>query len=201
MSALDSILERMPVDRRQSFIRTVHAYGIAEDSPDLIQAAIASEAVDGVLSGVRAEREKIERALESMPEALKAAASPIASSIADSVRESFVDTTHDEIARIAMDFYAEQSKVVASLIADARKAVDSAAAVPAKANAALLHLQEWSEDMRAIAMRAVLIGSIALLLAAGGGFAGGWYAARNTHPMLHSTHAHALIHIGKAKQS
>jgi hypothetical protein len=195
MSALDAILERMPAERRQSFVRTIHAHAIPEDSPDLIQAAIASEAVDGVVANIRAEREKFERLSESLPDALRAAAAPIAASIAESVREEFVAITSDEIARIITDLSAEQTKSAATLLADARKAVDSAAAIPAKANAAVLRLEDWAEDMRAIASRAVAIGSLALLLAVGGGFAGGWYAATN----VYATHHVVPTHIRKAK--
>ena len=50
MSLLDELLERMPADRRESFLRRLHALNIAPDSPDLIQAVLATDALESCLS-------------------------------------------------------------------------------------------------------------------------------------------------------
>lgn len=85
MSALDDVLGHLSPEKRADYARIVGRYGIDESAAEVVSVALIIEAVSpfvsDLIAATVAEREKIERAAESLPEAMRAAGAEIATSI------------------------------------------------------------------------------------------------------------------------
>ena len=89
-SILDQILERIPEERHRDFLRVVNLLNVRPDSPDLVQAYLATEAMAPVFVAMRSERSAIEKTAAQLPAALRGASAEIALAIADRVRDGVV---------------------------------------------------------------------------------------------------------------
>lgn len=94
MSARDDILARLPADRREPFLQIVHDLAVPPDSPDLVQAYLAVEALGPLLDEVRG-------ACDDISTAMRAAASEIvgrmSTDIAAETTQAIKDGVQDEI--------------------------------------------------------------------------------------------------------
>ncbi len=94
MTMLDTMLQRIPAERREAFLLSVHALNISPDSPDLVQAFLAVEALAPMLDAFT-------QANADLPGMMKAAGAEIVRGLADSIAAETTERISKEgIARI-----------------------------------------------------------------------------------------------------
>lgn len=90
MSVLDSVLSRIPEGRREDFLRVVHALNVRPDSPDLVQAYLAVEALAPIL-------ETAKTMSADLPEAMRSAGLEIVRGLATDVRSETVAGMREDL--------------------------------------------------------------------------------------------------------
>ncbi len=91
MSLTDDIMARLPEDRREPFLRIIHTLHIAEDSPDLVQAYLAVEALTPMLA-------EINYAKGDIIYGMRAAGVDIVSTLAADIADKSVEAIKSGIA-------------------------------------------------------------------------------------------------------
>ena len=118
MSARDDILARLPADRREPFLQIVHDLAVPPDSPDLLQAYLAVEALAPLMDEVRA-------ASNDISTAMRAAASEIVARMSRDIATQTTAAIKDAVQGEIVAHLSAQQDVALAAHDRARRAVEN----------------------------------------------------------------------------
>jgi hypothetical protein len=126
VSLIDRVLKHIPQNRRSEFLRVVHELNIPPDSPDLVQAFLATESVSSIMDTFRAEcavtldfmreeREKMAETASALPDGLRSAGAEIVKGLAQDVAGEAVEA----IKTSTVTYMTKAAQVASDAITDA----------------------------------------------------------------------------------
>ena len=122
MSTLDKIPDRMGPDEQTKFLKIVRECNMAPDSPDLIQAYLASSAMSAILDGLAVERKAFEEAMNDLPTVIRLVGTDVAMAIGDNISKNIKESVVRDASTILHDL---KDSINACLVAGGNKVLDS----------------------------------------------------------------------------
>ena len=134
---LDAIIERLPPERREEYIRLVHRFNVPADSITLASIYLQTAALEAILDAVKRERHHVQDAAADLPDAMRASGAEIVRGLGDEIAKATTASIKSDTVSMLQSAANIMAEHVGGLVEDVRQAAqDSTASVSADITAA-----------------------------------------------------------------